>query len=427
MQRLCGLALCLVFVLTAAPVWGAPSCNVKPAQLKFQQETEVLLCGEDLPPRITITGLPQASVELIYQQPLRFCTVGDTRPGFHLVLKALSDVKAVRLDVTDSDTGEELCEMIFDVVPSVAEVAPPWQGAMSADKAKFINVNGINTRYFEKGNGPALVLVHGGQAGGSNNSAQKWEQNFDGLAETFRVIALDRLAQAETDNLDRREDYADYFERDAEHLEAFIDALGLRSVSLVGHSQGGWPITRVALNRPDLVQCLVNVDTVMVPDDRHHMQDALTFLIYMSTSLHPETGPTFYSARRGMALRYPSGNNITDAKASRIVAQYESAKTKEARAHLAAHGLTPQHPSFAALKTQAYRDIEGGRLRAPSLIVWGAQDPQVPLPLGEMFQAFLRENNVVTELVVIDGAGHAPFVEFPESFNRIVKDFCGAQ
>jgi len=426
-QRLCGLIVCFVFGLTAVQAWAAPSCNVKPAQLRFQQETEVLLCGEDLPPRITISGLEEASVELIYQQPLRFCTVGDTRPGFHLVLKALSKTKNLKLDVTDSESGEKLCEMTLEVLPSVAETAPDWHDAMPIEDAKFISVDGINTRYFDKGSGPALILVHGGQAGGSNNSAQKWEQNFNGLAETFRVIALDRLAQAGTQNLSRREDYADYFKRDADHLEAFIDALGLHSVTLVGHSQGGWPITRVALNRPELVQCLVNVDTVMVPDDRELMREALSFLIYMATSLHPETGPTFYSARRGIALRSPSGNNITDEKARRVVAQHDAEKTQEARMHLASHGLTPQHPSFAALKAEAYSDIAAGKLQAPSLVIWGALDPQVPRGLGERFQTLLIENGVTSEFVVLEDAGHAPFIEFPQAFNDMVRDFCLAQ
>jgi len=426
-QRLCGLVICFVFGLTGVQAWAAPSCNVKPAQLRFQQETEVLLCGEDLPPRIAISGLDEANVELVYQQPLRFCTVGDQRPGFQLVLKAMSKTTDLRLDVADGETGESLCEMTLEVLPSVATAPPDWLNAMPAEDAKFIDVEGIRTRYFDKGTGPALILVHGGQAGGANNSAQKWEQNFDGLAESFRVIALDRLAQASTDNLARREDYADYFQRDADHLEAFIDALGLKSAALVGHSQGGWPITRVALNRPDLVTCLVNVDTVMVPDDRELMREALSFLIYMATSLHPESGPTFHSARRGIALRSPSGNNITDEKARRIVAQYNADKTQEARSHLASHGLTPQHPSFAALKAEAFRDIAAGQLQAQSLVVWGARDPQVPRPLGDLFQSFLMESGVASKFVVMENAGHAPFAEFPEAFNDVVREVCLAQ
>ena len=420
------LVSCVLF-LSGSHAWAASSCNVKPAQLRFQQETEVLLCGEDLPVRITISGLTDASVELIYQQPLRFCAVGDTRPGFHLVLKALSKDTAIKLDVSNSDTGEDLCEMAFDVLPSVAQTDPRWLNAMPSETARFVNVDGIKTRYFEKGDGPPLILVHGGQAGGSNNSAEKWEQNIDGLADTFRVIALDRLAQAGTENLPDPQDYEDYFQRDADHLAAFMDVLGLKSAVLVGHSQGGWPVTRTALRRPDLVQCLVNVDTVMVPDNQALMREALSFLIYMSTSLHPKTGPTVYSARRGMALRYPSGNNITDAKAYRVVAQYKSAKTKDARAHMAALGLTPQHPSFTALKAKAYDDIEAGKLAARSLVVWGELDPQVPHALGELFQSFLVDQGVRSTFVTIDGAGHAPFVEFPERFNQTVKDVCLAK
>src|SRR5262249_3846144 len=143
---------------------------------------------------------------------------------------------------------------------------PDWVGSMPEATVKVVDVGGIRTRYFERGDGPPLVLVHGGQSGGYNNHARKWESVFPGLAKTFRVIARDSLGQGGTDNLPPG-DYPNYYALDALHLEHFIEALGLRNVTLVGHSQGGWPVMRVALNRPDLISCLVNVGSVLVPDD----------------------------------------------------------------------------------------------------------------------------------------------------------------
>jgi len=198
-------------------------------------------------------------------------------------------------------------------------------------------------------------------------------------------------------------------------------------MTLVGHSQGGWPVTALALNRPELVDCLVNVDTVMVPDDMAMMRQALSFLIYTASFVHPDEGPTFYSARRSIALRSPSGNNITAEKAQRIVDQFHSPKTRTARGHMAALRMTPLHLRFQALKQKAYYGIEAGGLGARSLVIWGGKDPQVPLGLGEQFNKMLAEAGVSTRLEVIRDAGHAPFVEFPDTFNNLVIDYCGKQ
>ena len=68
--------------------------------------------------------------------------------------------------------------------------------------ARFIDVDGIRTRYFEKGGGEALVLFHGSHFGTTDacDSAIDWELNFDRLAQWFRVIAVDKLGQGHTDN-----------------------------------------------------------------------------------------------------------------------------------------------------------------------------------------------------------------------------------
>jgi pimeloyl-ACP methyl ester carboxylesterase len=67
---------------------------------------------------------------------------------------------------------------------------------------RFIDVDGVRTRYFDKGSGEVLVLFHGSHLGTNDacESALDWELNFDRLAEWFRVIAVDKLGQGHTDN-----------------------------------------------------------------------------------------------------------------------------------------------------------------------------------------------------------------------------------
>ncbi len=413
------LATQLLLLLPLSLIAASPDCNFPDKQLAIGEEKDFFLCGKDLP---TVITLDATDISLIYSQPLKKCGVDDKRPGFHLVFSATGNTGQTRLNLSDKTTGQTLCQSELLITAPINKPAKPF--TLNADSAKFIDVKGINTRYFDYGSGPALLLVHGGNAGGSNNNAMKWEQNIPGLAQHFRVIVLDRLAQAGTDNLPNSDDYKQYFSKDAQHLQDFVEVLGIKSITAVGHSQGGWPVTRLALDKPDTVSCLVNIDTLMVPNDLKLMKDALKFLLYVSRNLHPETGPTLYSARRGMALRYPSGNGISMTKAQRVVDQYQSSKTRQAKEAMKAHRISPVHKSFQTLKQQAYDDIQAGKLTAKSLVVWGEKDPQVPLGLGMKFQQILVENNVDSVLEIIPGAGHAPFIEFPERFNQLVINYC---
>jgi len=415
----------LLAVNLAWPAY-ANTCEFSRTELYTGEDHDIILCTSELLTNVSISASDPSALNVVYSQPLQSCGVGDKRSGYQIVVNppAQDNDTRAELQIANVETGEIYCVADLSILPARTIETPTWLNAMPIDDARYVDVDGIKTRYFEKGSGPAIVLVHGGHAGGANNSAQKWEQNFDALAQHYRVIALDRLAQAGTDNLPTAEDYESYFLKDAQHLEAFVTALDLKQVTLVGHSQGGWPVTWLALQRPDLVECLVNVDTVMVPEDMELMREALAFMIYVSRFANPATGPTVPSTRRSMALRYPSGNNITAAKAQRVVDQFGSAKTAAAREQMSALRMNPLHPSFKALKQQAFDAIKAGNLQTRSLVIWGEKDPQNPLGLGRQFNDMLSAANVDTKLAVIEGAGHAPFVEFPDKFNELVVNYC---
>ena len=84
-----------------------------------------------------------------------------------------------------------------------SDLKRPGKGnGMPISHPKFIDVEGIRTRYFERGSGETVVLVHGGAFGSTTGacSADDWDLNFDGLAQWFRVFAIDKLGQGYTDN-----------------------------------------------------------------------------------------------------------------------------------------------------------------------------------------------------------------------------------
>ena len=80
---------------------------------------------------------------------------------------------------------------------------------MDFTQAQFIDVDGIKTRYFDKGKGETVVLFHGGNFGSPYGAdcAADWNLNFDGLAEECRVIAVDKIGQGYTDNPETDDDY----------------------------------------------------------------------------------------------------------------------------------------------------------------------------------------------------------------------------
>lgn len=418
--------LCGASIVYTGNTLALQQCDVTAGQWYDQGQYSVVVCDESLPGELAVSSAdetpPENQIRLTYQQPLARCQVDDKRAGFHLVFDNVPAGRVNELILSDvNDKG--LCKLSFLAdKPGINNQKNTFQ--IDEADAKFITIDGIRTRYYEFGDGQPVLLVHGGNAGGSNNNAMKWEQNIPGLAKHFRVIALDRLAQAGTDNLKMADEYNDYFAKDAQHLRDFFQALDLNNAIVIGHSQGGWPATRLALDEHDKVSCLVNIDTVLVPDDFSLMKQAVNFLLYVSRYLHPDEGPTLYSAMRGMELRYPSGQGLSKVKAQRVVDQHFSPKSEQARLIMKSKRMSPLHPSFKKLKEQAHADIRAGQLKARSLVVWGEQDPQVPLGLGKLFQQLMLDAKVSSDLVVINNAGHAPFIEFPEQFNQDVIEYC---
>ena len=125
---------------------------------------------------------------------------------------------------------------------------------MIADHFKYVDVNGVRTRYFEKGSGRPLVLIHGG-AIGTGSSLDVFAENLEVLAESFRVIAPDKLAHGETDNPATDADYT--IAAMTDHLLRFIQTLELDDINLIGQSRGAFNSTTLCLDHPNLIRGFV--------------------------------------------------------------------------------------------------------------------------------------------------------------------------
>ena len=132
---------------------------------------------------------------------------------------------------------------------------------MNFEEAKFIDVDGINTRYFDKGKGETLVLFHGGNFGSPHGAdcAADWNLNFLGLAKECRVIAVDKIGQGYTDNPETDDAYT--MARVVQHALSFLEVLDLENCNIVGHSRGAYLTCRMTLEDPTRIKSNIMVDT----------------------------------------------------------------------------------------------------------------------------------------------------------------------
>lgn len=75
-----------------------------------------------------------------------------------------------------------------------------------------------------------------------------------------------------------------------------------------------------------------------------------------------------------------------------------------------------------AIAKSALRHNVGDKLHqitCPVLLVWGQHDTITPSFVGEQFNELL----IKSRLFILDKCGHAPMMEHPEEFNRLLKEF----
>jgi 4,5:9,10-diseco-3-hydroxy-5,9,17-trioxoandrosta-1(10),2-diene-4-oate hydrolase len=119
---------------------------------------------------------------------------------------------------------------------------------------KFVQVDGLKTRYLEEGSGPAVVLLHGASLG---SSADVWERNLAPLARHgLRALAFDQPGFGLTDN---PLDYSVAYRRS--FILKFMDALGVKKASLVGHSQAGGMAIGLAIDHTERISKVVVLAT----------------------------------------------------------------------------------------------------------------------------------------------------------------------
>src|SRR5690349_18920511 len=116
----------------------------------------------------------------------------------------------------------------------------------------YAEVGGFRLHYHEAGDGPAVVMLHGGGPGASAWS--NFGHNLPVFAGSYRTLLVDQPGFGDSD---RPEITKQYFTFSADALCALLDKLGIERAHLVGNSLGGGTAVRFALRHPERAGRLV--------------------------------------------------------------------------------------------------------------------------------------------------------------------------
>ncbi len=282
---------------------------------------------------------------------------------------------------------------------------------------KWIDVEGIRTRYFEAGAGRPLVLVHGGTAGDASGgaNAEDFDLNFGDLARHFRVISVDRLGQGYTDNPKRDEDWA--MTASVRHLAGFLKALGDGPYTLVGHSRGGYCVARVTLDHPRLIESCVIIDSNTAAPGAGRNE-----IVFACNPHKPGTIEASRYVYEGYSYKT---DHVTDAWVAMKQKITEAPKNREAVAKMKDEGLlaTVFAPELVADREAFFTRIETGGFVRPVLLFWGYNDPTAPIDMGLRLFDLIARHHPRTTMHIVNEAGHHSFRERAAEFNRVIVEF----
>jgi pimeloyl-ACP methyl ester carboxylesterase len=282
---------------------------------------------------------------------------------------------------------------------------------------KFIDVDGIKTRYFEQGKGPVVVLFHGGHFGSHDcaDCAEDWSLNFAGLAQWFHVFAVDKIGQGHTDNPRSNEDYT--MAAVVRHAYGFLRARGLRNVHPVGHSRGAYLVARLALEHPELFKSCILVDTNTLAPGISKNETVMA---------NPPLPRLSRESQRWVLQRYSFGfEHITEEWLDAFMRVAELPKYLDAVHKMEDLGLriTRFLPHLARQKDETLGWIRDRGFGLPTLLVWGYNDPTATLDQGHALFDLIARSTPDSRMQIFNRAGHFTYREHPAEFNDLLRTF----
>ena len=236
-------------------------------------------------------------------------------------------------------------------------------------------------KFIEEGEGEPLLLLHGlfGALSNFKDLVEYFRKNYKVVVPLLPLFDLD-IFHTSVGGLEK-------------YVQKFIDTLGYTNIHLLGNSLGGHVALVHILKHPGKIKSLI---------------------LTGSSGLF----------ENGMGDSYPKRGDYEYIKKKTQLTFYDPATaTKELVDEV--FELTNNRIKvikIIALAKSAIRNNLGeelNQIKQPTLLIWGNNDTITPPFVGREFNRLIPNS----ELHFVDNCGHAPMMEVPDEFNRVLDVF----
>lgn len=268
------------------------------------------------------------------------------------------------------------------------------------DRSHFLNIGGARAHVCDHGNpdGIPVVMIHG-----ASGSLHVWEGWVRALKHQARLILVDLPGHGLTGAWPRG-DYT--VEAYVDFIEMLVDTLKLERFVLVGHSIGGGVAWTFAATRPHRVSQLILVNSAgYAPESGKARWPTRLARLALIGEFASYFKPKLW-VRRTLRRTYANPAMVTTERVKRTADLQRFPGNRKATVQRA----RTQQPLDPTPLT---------RLVTPTLILWGAKDPWMPVADAYRFKKDIKG----AKLEVFETLGHAPMEEEAAGTAAVVAAF----
>lgn len=253
-------------------------------------------------------------------------------------------------------------------------------------------INGLSVGFIQKGEGEALILLHGGVS-----DSRYWQREIDSLSKGFHVIAWDAPGCGISDDPPKNFSLGDY----ADNLAGLIDLLDIEHPHILGLSFGGGLAIAFYERYPEIPKTLILVSAYAGWAGSLPMNEV---------------------ARRVHLVREQANMDRDSVSDAWLPSLFSSSATQKMKQRVKSV-IKDYHPEGMQVMVNAFADADLRgvlpKITIPTLLLYGEEDVRSPIHVAEELHTLIP----VSELIVVPGVGHLVNVEAPIRFESYVTNF----
>lgn len=255
---------------------------------------------------------------------------------------------------------------------------------------KYCMVGGKKIKYLDEGEGDCVILIHG--LGGHSG---RWGKIMPDLSKSHRVIAPDLPGFGDSDKPRNGFDYS--IPAFSEFLNVFMENLEIERANIIGSSMGGYIAAFFASEHPEKTEKLILVSPAGL--SRQATPETISYMnaVYF---------PSERTAKSALEDLFYDKHNVNEEMIGDFVEKMANDDSKNA-----------YFSSFFNLSRNHEFEEKLGKIKSPSLIIWGEDDEIIPSEYAEEYASMIPNS----KKVMITECGHMPFIEKPKEFLKLVE------